>query len=149
MDLLTYMINNKSTIRSICVMWWCSVNIPGVCWWQPICWSIVSVNLEFLNAIHTLQECKPLQRHFGCACHELKESGTVGLVKRPQRSPEPLNLCMHITSLQVCFLHHSAYQILHKYNVACFVSEHNLYKVYLLWKLNIHIEVPLILSASV
>jgi len=46
-------------------------NLPCVCWRQSVRWTIVTVDLELLDAIHTFEERKALQWHFGSARHEL------------------------------------------------------------------------------
>lgn len=43
--------------------------------------AVVSMNLEFLSAIHTLQEGKALQRYFGCSRDKLEETSSLCLVK--------------------------------------------------------------------
>ena len=48
--------------------------------------------LEFLEAIHPFKSSKPLQWNLACAGDKLEKLGTVGLIKRTQRPPEPLNL---------------------------------------------------------
>lgn len=66
--------------------------LPGVSRWQAVSGAIVTVDLELLNAIHALQSSKALQGNLGCASDELQEFGSVGLVKRAQGPPEPLDL---------------------------------------------------------
>ena len=53
---------------------------------------IVAVNLEFLDAVHALQRGKTLQRYLRRSSDELQKFGPVGLIKRSQRPPKPLNL---------------------------------------------------------
>ena len=50
------------------------------------------MDLEFLEAIHSLKRREALQRDLGRARDELEELGAVGLVKGSQRPPEPLDL---------------------------------------------------------
>ena len=69
-----------------------NATLPGMGTGQPVCRAVVPVDLEFLGAVHTLQVSETLQRHLGCARHKLYEPSPVSLVKRPQCSPEPLDL---------------------------------------------------------
>ena len=48
---------------------------------QTISGTVVTVDLEFLDAIHALQVSKALQRHLGCARHKLQEVGSLRLVE--------------------------------------------------------------------
>jgi hypothetical protein len=50
------------------------------------------MDLKFLNPVHAFQGCKTLKWHFGRSGHKLQELGTGSLIKRAQRTPEPLNL---------------------------------------------------------
>lgn len=50
------------------------------------------MDLKLLNAIHAFKGSKTLQGHLGSTRNKLKELGTVSLVERTQRSPEPLDL---------------------------------------------------------
>ena len=82
---------------------------PCVCTGQPICGSVISVNLELLYSVHTLQNGKALQGNLWCAGHKLDETSTICLIKRAQCSPKPLdlNVCrssdgVHKTSYYLC-----------------------------------------------
>lgn len=67
-------------------------NSPCVRRGQSIRGSVIPMYLEFLEAIHAFQCSKPLQWNLAGAGDKLEKLGTIGLVKRAQRSPEPLNL---------------------------------------------------------
>lgn len=60
--------------------------------WQSVCGSIVAMNLELLDTIHTLQGSKTLERNLRSTRDELQEFGSVSLIERTQCPPEPLNL---------------------------------------------------------
>ena len=65
---------------------------PGMSTREPLCGAVISVDLEFLSAIHAFQEGKALERHLGGARHKLQEAGPVCLVKGAKGSPKPLDL---------------------------------------------------------
>lgn len=65
---------------------------PCVCAGQPLCGAIVSVDLEFLHPVHSLQSSKPLQWNLWSPRDKLEEPGSVCLVKGTQCPPEPLDL---------------------------------------------------------
>ena len=61
------------------------------------------MNLEFLNAVHTLQRSKALKRNFRCSSYKLQKFRSVRLVKRSEGSPEPLNLLRLKTKQIACY----------------------------------------------
>lgn len=66
--------------------------LPSMSRWQTVSGAIVTVDLELLDAVHALQSSKTLEWNLGCAGDKLEELCPVGLIKRTQSSPEPLDL---------------------------------------------------------
>lgn len=63
---------------NICALSTCS---PSVSRWQAVSGSIITVDLELLDAVHAFQSCKTLEGNLGCASDKLQELGPVCLIK--------------------------------------------------------------------
>lgn len=59
---------------------------------QTVRGAVVAVNVEAVNAIHSLELLEAVERHLGGTCDKLDELGTLFLVKRADGAPEPLDL---------------------------------------------------------
>lgn len=57
------------------------VHLPCMCGGQAVSGTIIPVDLELLDTVHSLQSSEALQWHFGCACNKLQEFGPVSLVE--------------------------------------------------------------------
>lgn len=54
--------------------------------------TVVPVDIEATDAVHTFEVLEAIEGHFASTSHELKELGTLFLVEGTHSSPEPLNL---------------------------------------------------------
>lgn len=59
---------------------------------QSVLAAIVTVNVESVDAVHTLKLLEAVQRHFACARDELQQLGQLLLVEGSDCAPEPLDL---------------------------------------------------------
>ena len=59
---------------------------------QPILATIVAVDIEPAEAIHAFKFLESVERNFAGASDELKELGSLFLVERADRAPEPDDL---------------------------------------------------------
>lgn len=59
---------------------------------QSVLIPIVSMNVEFAEAIHALKLFEAIEGNFTSTRNELEEFGPFFLVKRSYRAPEPLDL---------------------------------------------------------
>ena len=66
--------------------------LPSMSTGESISRTIISVDLKFLNPIHSLEGSKALQWYLRRPSHKLEEPSPVCLIKGTQGSPEPLNL---------------------------------------------------------
>lgn len=60
--------------------------------WQSVFVPVITVDIKSAEAIHSLKLSKAVERHFAGSSDELQEFGTLFLVERPDRAPEPLDL---------------------------------------------------------
>lgn len=59
---------------------------------QSLLVAIITVNVESVDAIHSLELFKAVERYFTCARDELQQLGQLLLVEGSNRAPEPLDL---------------------------------------------------------
>lgn len=59
---------------------------------QTIFVAIIAVDVESVDAIHTLQLLETVEGHLAGSCHKLQQFSALFLVERSQSSPEPLDL---------------------------------------------------------
>ena len=59
---------------------------------QAVLITVVAVNVEAVDTVHSLKLLEAVKGYLGRACHELDELGLLLLVKGTHRTPEPLNL---------------------------------------------------------
>lgn len=60
--------------------------------WQPLLATIITMDVESTEAIHTLQLSETVQRYLASSCNKLQQLGTLFLVVWTDGSPEPLDL---------------------------------------------------------
>lgn len=59
---------------------------------QSVFVAIVTVDVESVNTVHAFKLLEAIKWNLAGSCDELQQFGALFLVKRPQSSPEPLNL---------------------------------------------------------